>query len=101
MSKIKSKDAKNIYGKKCGKNNQVPKEICSVIEKLEKLDFIKHIQLGNFRNSNNGSGIKIVGYDEKSRNYHINANAGKYEQRIILGVSEKKATYEASIQKCI
>ncbi|MFH1503185.1 MAG: hypothetical protein ABIE36_00825 [Candidatus Diapherotrites archaeon] len=101
MSKIKSKEVKNIHGKKCGKKNHVPKEICSIIEKLERLDFVKHIDFGNHRNSNNGSGIKIIGYDEKSRNYHINVNTGKYEQRIILSVSEKKTAYEASIQNCI
>lgn len=100
MSKIKSKDVKNINGKKCGKNNYIPKEICSVIEKLEKLNFVKHIQIGNFRNSNNDSGIKVVGYDEKARKYHVHVSTGRYEQKIILGVPEKKDMYEFSIKNC-
>jgi hypothetical protein len=101
MSKLKSKDVKNIHGKKCGKNNNVPKEICSIVERLERLDFVKHIELGDFRNSNNGSGIRIVGYDEKSRNYHVNANTGRYEQKIFLSVHDKKLEYETSIKRCL
>jgi hypothetical protein len=100
MSKLKSKDIRNISGKKCGKNNNIPKEICSIVKRLERLDFVKHIELGNFRNSNNSSGIRVIGYDEKSRNYHINANTGRYEQKILLNVFDKKPEYEPLIKRC-
>jgi len=101
MSKIKSKDVRNIYGKKCGKNNHVPKEICTVIERLDKLNFVRHINVGDYRNSNNGSGIKIIGYDEKSRNYHINVSKGGFEQKMLLSVQDKKPEYESSIINCL
>jgi hypothetical protein len=100
MSKVKSKDVKNIHGKKCGKNNNVPKEICSVIEKLEKLDFVEHIQLGDFRKSSNDVGIRIVGYDERLRKYNVNVNTGRYEHKVFLNVSERNAGYESSIKAC-
>ena len=101
MSKRKTNEIKNICGKKLGQKNHVPKEICSVVEKLQRLDFIKHIQLRDFRNSNNGSGIRIIGYDEKSRNYSVNVNTGRYEQKILLGVSEKNGSYENLIKMCL
>ena len=100
MSKVKSKDVKNTYSKKCGKNNNTPREICSVIEKLERLDFIKHIQMGNFRKSGNDTGIRIIGYDEKTRKYNVNVNTGRYEHKIFLDVEEKNAVYESSIVEC-
>jgi hypothetical protein len=100
MSKVKSKDVKNIYGKKCGKNNNTPKEICLIVEKLERLDFVKHIRLGDFRKSSNNIGIKIIGYDERLRKYNVNVNTGRYEHKIFLDVSERKDTYENYIREC-
>jgi hypothetical protein len=98
MSKVKSKDVRIFCSKKCGKNYNVPKDICPVIERLDSLDFVRHIQIGDFRNSQNCS--EIVGYDEKSRNYHINVSKGRFEQKIVLSVHDKKLEYEDSIIKC-
>ena len=100
MLKLKTNDVKNIHGKKCGKKNNIPKEICNVIEKLEDLDFVNHISPGKVRNSNNGSGIKIIGYDDKMRNYHISVSVGKYEQRIMLNVPLRKPHYDTLISGC-
>jgi hypothetical protein len=100
MSKPKPQIVKNFYTKKCGKNLNVPKEICAVVEKLEKLEFIRHIRLGDLRNSCNDSGIRVMGYDEISRDYHINVSAGKHEQRIILNVQNPNPAYEGRIKEC-
>jgi hypothetical protein len=98
MSKIKSKDVKTFYSKKCGKNYNVPREICPVIERLDNLDFVRHIQIEDFRNSRKDS--EIVGYDEKSRNYHIHVSKGRFEQKILLSVQNRKPEYESSIINC-
>ena len=99
-NKVKSKDVKNMYGKKCGKKNNIPKEICPVLQRLDELDFVNRIVTSPFRPSKNGEGIKIIGYDEKARAYHISVSAGRYEQRMVLDVPNQDPVYEGLIKKC-
>ncbi len=98
--KVKSKDVKNIYGKKCGNVSNVPNDICPVLKRLDALEFVNRIIPGTFRKSHNGKGINIIGYDESKKNYHISISAGGYEQRMVLGVQDKKSEYEGLIKKC-
>lgn len=101
MPKTKTKDITRFQNKgKCNLNYNIPKEISGVLSRLEKLDFVQHIRFGAFRNTKNEKGIRIVGYDEKTRNYIVNVKVDKYEQRLFIQVDEQKEDYKNLIVGC-
>jgi hypothetical protein len=97
----KRNDIKNHCGKKSGKKNKVPKNISLIIERIEKLDFVRHVNTGIFKPSNREPTIEIIGYDHQTRKYIVNIHGGKYVQKVLLDVPQQNDHYEQKISSCI
>lgn len=100
MSKAKSRDTIRIQNKKCNKKHNIPRELCDVLERLEGLEFVKHIGIGKFTTTSNNAGIKIIGYDDNSRSYCVKVKVKNYEQKLFVEVEGKKYYYERKILDC-
>jgi hypothetical protein len=95
------KQIKKYSGKKCGKRNNIPKNICTIIEKIENLEFVKHINPGMFKTNKTSPKIDIVGYDHKHKKYFVNIYGGNYVQKFTLDVAKEDSLYEEKIIKTI
>ncbi len=84
----------NFSGEKCcGKKNPTSKNIAIIAEKLNDLNFVSHIILGNPKPSSQKPEMKVIGYDIQKRQYHLTVHGGKFSQKISLNVSYQDENY--------
>jgi hypothetical protein len=84
----------------------ISEKIMNIYEKFERLHFVNRIAVGLLKKQKKfmqikSPQIKIIGYNEKSKEYYVSIFAGGQILETRLNVDRKNPDYKTQILECI